>query len=370
MPQSLDPKDWSSLEKIGKEMVGDMMNYLEKIDEQPVWKNAPEDIKNFFKQSVPHQGIGEEKTYAAFKDKILPYSLLLSHPRYWGWVNGTGFPFAMLSDMLASGINTLGGFFNQTGNFVEIQVIDWFKNIMGYPKTASGLMVSGGSMANFVGLNVARDTKASELGINIRKEGLCSLPKQLIFYCSKETHSCVDRTMQMLGMGTSSLRKINTNENYQIDLSHLEDQIKKDLADDLSPACVIAAIGTTGTRSIDDINGVADICKKYNRWFHIDGTFGSLVAISKTHKHLVTGIERSDSLSFDLHKWMYIPYEAACVLVKNKEAHFKTYNLRHDYISSFDDGIASGEWMFDYGPQMSRRFNALKVWMSISAFAN
>jgi len=367
MNNSLDPSDWVSLEKLGNKMIKDMMSYFQNIEGGPTWNEAPGEVKAFFKKSVPSKGVGQKQAYQEFKTKILPYSFGNGHPRFWGYVTGTGFPYAMLSDMLASGMNSISGNFNQSANFLEVQTINWFKKIMNYPQGSSGIFASGGSMSNFIGLNVARNKKAMALGIDIRKQGVSAIPENLTYYCSKETHSSVDRAIDMLGIGTDYLRKIDTNKNYQIDVEKLETTIKNDLEKGFNPCCVIGNAGTTGTGAIDDLITLSSICKKYNLWLHVDGAFGSWASISKKYGHLVKGLDCSDSLAFDLHKWMYLPFETACVLIKDKEAHFKTYNIRPDYIATSDKGFTSGEWLSDYGPQLCRRFNALKVWMSIYA---
>jgi glutamate/tyrosine decarboxylase-like PLP-dependent enzyme len=366
--ETLDPKDWQALTILGKKMVEDMMSHIQKVTNRKVWEQAPEETKQFFKQDVPQEGHGEEETYKEFREKILPHSLGCIHPRFLGWFTGSGFPYAALADMLTSGINTVSGAANQPGLYVELQVIQWFKQIMGYPENASGVMVSGASMSNFVGLNVARDSRARLLGINVRNQGLQALPRKLIYYCSTQTHSSVDRAIQILGLGDDSLRKIDVDDNYRIDLDKLQKAIEQDFRDKNEPTCVIGNAGTIATGAYDDLMKLSKIAKKHNLWFHVDGAFGALVTFSEKLKHLVNGIEQTDSLCFDLHKWMHIPYEAALSLVKNKRAHFDTYNIRPDYLATRTTGITAGEWLSDYGLQLSRRFNALKVWMSIYAY--
>ncbi len=366
--ETLDPEDWQALTSLGKKMVEDMMNHIQNVANQKVWEQAPEETRRFFDQDVPHEGHGEEKTYKEFCERILPHALGCIHPRFCGWFTGSGFPYAALADMLTSGINVVSGAANQCGNYVEVQVLQWFKQIMGYPENAGGVMVSGASMSNFVGLNVARDYKAKQLGINIRTHGVRALPKKLIFYCSTETHSSVDRAIQTLGLGDDNLRKIDVDDNYRINLNKLEKAIQQDISDKNEPTCVVGNAGTIATGAYDDFMMLSEIAKKHNLWFHIDGAFGALVRFSEKLKHLVNGIERSNSLCFDLHKWMHIPYEAAVSLVKDKKAHFYTYNIRPDYLASRSTGITAGVWLSDYGLQLSRRFNALKVWMAIYAY--
>lgn len=361
--ETLDPGNWKGMEKLGLQMVEDMMQYLSTVRERKVWQAPPEEVKKYFSSPAPSEGGSIENIYADFKSNILPYPTGNIHPRFWGWVMGNGSPLAMLADMLASGINMNQGGGNQAGNLVEMQVIEWFKTLFGFPAGAGGLLVSGGSMANLVGLTVARYAHA---GFDLRKEGIYGSKKRMMVYASKEVHNCVNKSIDLLGLGSDSLRLIEVNDDYEININSLKQQITDDRAAGMQPFCVIANAVTVNTGACDDINALADLCAAEKLWLHVDGAIGAMLGLSDKYKHLVTGMERADSIAFDLHKWMYIPYDAGCVLVRNKEKHYKAFSLQAVYLKHEERGLAAGDtWFSDYGIELSRGFKALKIWMSL-----
>ncbi|PZS04023.1 MAG: amino acid decarboxylase [Candidatus Chloroheliales bacterium] len=360
--ESLDPDDWAVMRELGHRMVDDMMNYLATVRERPVWQPIPAEVKAQFKQPMPQEAQGAEQAYAEFLDQILPYPLGNIHPRFWGWVIGTGTPLGALSEMLAATMNPNVGGGEHIANYVEAQVLDWCKQMLGYPIAASGILVSGGSMANLVGLTVARNTK----GFDIRELGLQAAPRKLVLYGSVEMHSSVQKAVELLGLGNEALRKMPVNTHFEIDVDALEAAIAADKAAGHQPFCIVGNAGTVNTGAMDDLNHLADICQRDGLWFHVDGAFGALAALSPRLRPRLAGMERADSLAFDLHKWMYMPYEVGCILVRNEEAHRRTFSLTPAYLAHDQRGIAAGSlWFSDYGIQLSRGFRALKVWMSI-----
>ena len=361
--ETLDPANWQMMEELGVEMVKDMMQFLSTVRERKVWQAPTEEVKKFFNQPPPSEGQMHEKIYADFKTKILPYPTGNIHPRFWGWVMGNGTPFAMLADMLAAGININQGGGNQVGGLVEAQLIDWFKELFGFPSGASGLLVSGGSMANLIGLTVARYAHA---GFDLRKKGMYGSQKRMIIYASGEVHNCVNKSVELLGLGSESLRLIAVNDDYEIKIDALQYQIQRDREEGLQPFCVIGNAVTVNTGACDDLNALADLCEKENLWFHVDGAIGAMLSLSEKYKSKIAGLERADSLAFDMHKWMYIPYEAACTLVRNKETHYKAFSLQATYLQHEKRGLAGGDlWFSDFGVELSRGFKALKIWMSL-----
>jgi len=361
--ETLDPVDWKQMKNLGFQMVEDMMNYLESVRDRSVWQPIPKSIKDFFKKPLPQDPEGPNKTYQDFLENILPYPIGNIHPRFWAWVIGTGTPLGMLAEMLAAGMNPNVGGGDHVAYYVEMQVIDWFKEIMGFPTTASGLLVSGGSMANLVGLTVARNSKA---GFDIRKHGLQAASKNMTIYGSVETHSSIQKAVELLGLGSDAFREIPVNGEFQIDVESLKSNISKDRENGYHPICVNGNAGTVNTGAFDDLNSLANICEQEDMWFHVDGAFGAWAILSPKLKSLVSGMNRADSLAFDLHKWMYMPYEVGCALVKKKKEHRRTFSLTPDYLTHTARGIGGGErWFSEYGVQLSRGFRALKVWIGI-----
>jgi glutamate/tyrosine decarboxylase-like PLP-dependent enzyme len=276
---------------------------------------------------------------------------------------GNGTVLGALADFLAASMNPNLGGGNHVANLVERQVVNWCKQIIGFPSEASGLMVSGGTMANYVGLAVARNTKA---GFDVRNQGLQATTHKMVVYGSIETHSCVQKSIELLGLGNQYFHRVPVNNNYEVEPEKLRAMIDADLAAGLQPICVVGNAGTINTGSVDDLNAIADLCSSYNLWFHVDGAIGALVAISPKYKSLVSGIERADSVTLDLHKWMHIPFEAGVALVRSEHDHRWTFSLTPEYLMHAERGLASGTlWFSDYGLQLSRGFRALKAWMSI-----
>lgn len=362
--ETLDPENWDDLRALAHRMVDDMMTYLQTVRERPVWQPIPAEVKAHLHLPLPLEPEGAEQAYEDFVRHILPHPMGNIHPRFWGWVMGPGTAFGVLADMLAATMNPNLGGGEHVAAYVEQQVLDWCKEMLGYPAQASGVLVSGGSMANLLGLAVARNKRA---GFDVRSEGLQAAPRRLLFYASTETHSSIQKAVELLGLGNEALRKIPVDGEYQIDVSALEGTIAVDRAAGLEPIGVIANAGTTNTGAIDDLNRLADLCAREGLWLHVDGAFGALAALSPELRPLVVGMERADSLAFDLHKWMYLPFEVGCLLVRDAEAHRRTFSLTPDYLAHGGDrGLASGSlWFSDYGPQLTRGFRALKVWLSL-----
>lgn len=361
--ENLDPEDWNQIRELGRQMVEDMIEYLRTVRERPVWQPIPEDLAAKFQQPLPHTPRPIDEVYAAFKENVLPYPTGNTHPRFWGWVMGNGTVTAMLAEMLAAAFNPNQGGGAQAGNLVEEQVISWCKEMLNFPASASGLLVSGGSMANLVGLTVARNSRA---GYDVREEGIGGAPRPLRFYASTEVHSCVHKAVELLGLGRKALRLIGVNPDFTIDVELLKRAIQEDREKGLLPLCVVGCAGTVNTGATDPLEALADLCAEEGLWFHVDGAFGALAALSPELRHIVKGMERADSLAFDMHKWMYLPYEVGCTLVRDADAHREAFALTPHYLEHTKRGIAGADmWFSDYGVQLSRGFRALKVWMSI-----
>ena len=364
--ESLDPEDWNAIRTLGKQMVDDMVEYLRTARVRPVWRPIPEEVRDGFHQPLPHGPTDAAEVYARFKDTVLPYPTGNTHPRFWGWVMGNGTVTGMLAEMLAAGINLNQGGGSQSGSLVESQVISWCKEMLGFPTGASGLLVSGGSMANLVGLTVARNSKA---GFDIRTEGVGHAPRPMRLYASVETHSSIQKATELLGLGHQALRMIPTRKDLTIDTAALRTAILEDRKRGDHPFCVVGCAGTVNTGAIDPLDELADMCREHGLWFHVDGAFGALAALAPDLRHLVKGMERADSLAFDMHKWMYLQYEVGCALVRDADLHRTTFALTPHYLEHTQRGIGGGDlWFSDYGIELSRGFRALKVWMAIQEY--
>jgi glutamate/tyrosine decarboxylase-like PLP-dependent enzyme len=363
LEETLDPQDWTELRELGHRMLDDMLDYLRTVRERPVWKPLPKELDQQFDKPLPATPEGIEQTYEDFVQHILPYPLGNIHPRFWSWVCGTGTPGGMLAEMLTAGMNSGVHGAAQSAVRVEQQVLNWCKQIMGFPRSASGILVTGGSMANLVGLTVARNAKA---GIDVNQHGLRSATRPMTFYCSGQTHNSVHKAIGLLGLGRDSLREIPVNQKFEIDIAALEATIEQDRRDGSRPACVIGNAGTVNTGAVDDLNAIADICTREDMWFHVDGAFGAMISLSPSLRPLIAGLERADSIAFDFHKWMYTQYDAGCALIRSEKAHHDSFRVPSSYLSHFERGVASGDtWFGEYGVELSRSFRALRIWMSI-----
>ncbi len=364
--ESLDPHDWDEIRRLGRQMIDDMIDYLRSVRERPVWRPIPEATATHLREPLPRNPSTASEVYEAFKRDILPYPTGNIHPRFWGWVMGNGTVTGMFSDMLAAGINLNQGGLAHAGSLVESEVISWCKEMLGFPSTGSGLLVSGGSMANLIGLAVARNSHA---GFDVRTEGLCASPGAIRLYASSEVHSSVQKVLELLGLGCRALRLVPVMTDYTINLASLRAMIREDRERGLHPLCVIGCAGTVNTGATDPLDALADLCAGEGLWFHVDGAFGALAALSPDLRHITKGMERADSLAFDMHKWMYLPYAVGCTLVRNAEVHRRAFTLTPDYLEHTTRGIGGSEvWFSDYGIELSRGFRALKVWMALKEF--
>ncbi len=373
--QSFDPATpagWESLRALGHDMLDDMLRFLEDLDNQPVWQAMPDDVAVEFDKPVPMAGIGQRETYDRFRNYVLPYHNGNLHPRFFGWVRGNGTPYAMLAEMLSAGLNAhLGGFSNAPPK-VEQQVVNWFADLFGL-HGASGLFVTGGTMANTLGIAVARFANADSRGYDIRSFGLqswpaTSSPPPMVFYGSSETHNWAVKAAEWLGLGRRAFRAVRCNSDYQMDIARLESRIASDRAEGLQPFCIIGTAGTVNTGSSDDLEALADLAKREKLWFHVDGAFGALLSLSPSLRHIVKGMERADSIGFDLHKWGSMPFECGCVLIRDPEMHRRTFATPAEYLEGTTRGVAAGGAYFaERGLDLTRGFKALKVWMSLQA---
>ena len=363
--ETLDPEGWDEMRAMGHRMLDDVFDDLERVRTRKPWQRLPDAAKASLNVPAPHGEQPLETIYEEFRKNIEPYALGNRHPRFWGWVIGGGTPVGMLGDMLASAMNTNAGGFEQSSAYVEKQVIDWFKEVFRFPPTATGLLVTSGSAANLTGLTVGRD---AILGDSV-DHGLSKLGARVRVYASEQVHNSVDKSMGILGMGRSSLRKVRTLPDFSMDTVHLRELIAADRGAGEIPVVVIGTAGTVATGAIDDLETIADICAEEKLWLHVDGAFGAMAALSDDLRPLVKGLERADSLAFDLHKWMSVNFDAGCVLVKNPEAHMKSFAVAASYLAALPGGVAAGGYLFsDLGIDLSRGFRALKAWMSIKAY--
>jgi glutamate/tyrosine decarboxylase-like PLP-dependent enzyme len=360
--ETLDPDDWMTLRALSHAAVDEAIAYLRDIREKPVWRDMPAEVRDFYQQGLPREPMPAADVYRQVTANLMPYPMGNIHPRFWAWYMGSGNFTGALGDFLAAilGSNLGGG--NHAAAEMDQQVVNWCKEMTGFPAQASGTLVSGGSMANLIGLTIARNAKA---GVDVREDGVAAIPRPLRFYASDQVHSCHRKAMETLGLGNKALRRIATDDDFRIDLAALRRAIAEDRVAGLQPACIIATAGTVNSGAIDDLAALADLAREEDLWLHVDGCIGALIALAPRHRHLVAGIGRADSLALDPHKWLHAPFEVGCALVRDAKRHHATFAVTPEYLEHSARGLASGAWLHEYGLQTSRGFRALKVWMAL-----
>src|SRR5580704_8752817 len=308
---SLDPAHWPSFRAQAHRILDDALDYLEHIRERPVWQPIPTEVRSHFHDPVPRAPANLDDVHARFLTDILPYATGNAHPGFMGWVHGAGTPVGMLAEMLAAAINSNLGGRDHIPIEVERQIVRWMQTVFGFPESATGLFVTGTSMANLIGVLIARDVA---LGFEVRAEGVAASPRRLTAYASAAVHTCVARAMDISGIGSDALRLIPAAPGRGMDLAELEKAIEADRRAGFTPFLLVGTAGSVDTGAIDDLSALADLSRREQLWFHVDGACGALAVLAPDLAERLKGIERADSLAFDFHKWGQVPYDAGFVL--------------------------------------------------------
>jgi aromatic-L-amino-acid/L-tryptophan decarboxylase len=364
--ETLDPQDWRALRAQGHRMLDDMLDYLEHIRERPVWQPIPGKVRARFHEALPLGPTALAQVHQQFMQDILPYGVGNAHPGFMGWVHGGGTPVGMLAEMLAAGLNANLGGRDQIPIEVERQVTRWVCELFGFPESASGLCVTGTSMANLIGVLVAR---TAVLGTGVRRKGIAAGSKRLTAYTSAGAHGCIAQAMDLSGLGCDALRIIPMNHRFQMDVEALARAIAADRRIGHTPFFVAGTAGTVDVGAIDDLAALADIAHRERLWFHVDGAYGALAMLAPEIAPRLAGIDRADSIAFDFHKWGQVPYDAGFILVKDATLHQSAFASPEAYLRRETRGMAAGSpWPCDFGPDLSRGFRALKTWFTLKVY--
>lgn len=347
-------------------MLDDMLDYVAQIRQRPVWQSAPESTEAIFQGKLPIEPTSLAAAHETFLQHVLPYAVGNAHPGFMGWVHGGGSPVGMLAEMLAAGLNANLGGRDQIPIAVEQQVVRWMQQLFQFPNSASGLFVTGSSIANFIGILVARTAK---IGTAVRVQGLVELSQKLIVYSSVNAHGCIAQALELAGIGSAQLRKIPVNDRHQMNLDDLQSMIACDRVAGAIPFCVVGTSGTVDVGAIDDLAGIAAIARSEKIWFHVDGACGALGMLSPRIAAKLQGIELADSIALDFHKWGQVPYDAGFILIRDAQVHYDTFASPAAYLRRETRGMAAGSpWPCDFGPDLSRSFKALKVWFTLQVY--
>lgn len=325
------------------------------------------EVEGWFDEEIPAEGMPVDQLLQFVEEKVLNTATGNAGPHMYAYVMAGGNQIGIIADQLAATANQNVAKWHLAPAMTEIdkRVIEWAAELIGYGSNVGGFIGSSGSSANLDGLTIARNIFFEQAGI--RKKGLFAM-KPFVVYCSDETHNSIDKSIQLLGIGSDQLRHIKTNSDFRIDLAALQEQIQTDIEAGLQPFCVVGNAGTVNTGAIDDLAGIAAIAKKYRLWFHVDGAYGGLAASLESKKPLYDGIDLADSVALDFHKWLYQPFEVGCVLLKNWS------HLKRSYFNSasyLDRSLEQGNGRLDFNEHhflLSRNAKGLKAWMTIKAF--
>lgn len=352
-------------ERLGRAVTQIIADYARSLDEARVTSVAtPADIHKLFDEPLPQEGTDVDELLSRFTEEIAQHAMQIPSPRYYGLFNPTPLPVGVWADALASALNQNGAAWRNSpsASIIEARVLHWLCELVGYPSASFGTLTSGGSEANLVALKCARD-RADE---RVRDNGVRAAAGEMIVYASEQCHYSFIKSVDILGLGRDNLRKIETDSLFHLNTNALRVEIERDLRAGRVPVCVAGSAGATSTGIIDPLNELADIAREYGLWFHVDAAYGGALAFSEKYKHLLSGIERADSVTIDPHKWMFVPFACGATLVREGGRVLReAFDITPEYLSEDRGGLDVDYDFFRYGQLGTRRFNALKVWMAL-----
>jgi glutamate/tyrosine decarboxylase-like PLP-dependent enzyme len=347
----------TEMEQYGRAVVESIIRHFETLAERPVvnWADRDE-MERLLGGPPPEYGLPLDELLDEFEERVAPHMSHVDHPRMFGFIPSAGTFVGAMGDALAAGYNIYAGTWIEgaAAQQLELTVVDWFRRWLGMPDTAGGTLVSGGSVANLTGLVLAREQRLGDM----REDG--------VIYTSELAHSSIDRAARILGFRPDQVRKVRTDDAYRLDVAALEDAVAED-AGGRRPFCVVANAGDTTTGSVDPLVEVAALCEDRRLWMHVDAAYGGFAVLDPRGRALLDGIERADSVTLDPHKWLYTPYEAGCILVRDFQCLYDVFHILPAYLVD----VAGGERnvnMCDHGITLSRGCRALKIWMAIKHF--
>jgi aromatic-L-amino-acid decarboxylase len=351
--------------KVGYQLIDSISNFLETIDLRKVTTGeTPRQIQKLLgTDSLPERGVAVADLFTRASDLLMNHSLFNGHPKFFGYITSSPAPIGILADLLAATINPNVGanILSPMATAMEKQTIKWLAEFIGVPASYGGILVSGGNMANFTAFLAARTAKAPK---NLKEEGLANAG-DMILYCSKATHTWIEKAAVLFGHGSNAIRWIPTNADNTLNTEILSQTIEQDIKAGKKPFLVIGNAGDVSTGVVDNLSTIATICKANNLWFHVDGAYGIPAAVIPAYKNLFEGILDADSIALDPHKWLYAPLEAGCTLIKNPQHLIDTYSSHPVYYNFSNTEDEPSTNFYEYGFQNSRGFRALKVWMAL-----
>jgi aromatic-L-amino-acid/L-tryptophan decarboxylase len=364
------PHNWTEEEirRVGYRVVDLIAEHLTRLADEPVFRPVPSELQEQFHSTpAPDDASSPEAILREFHDTIAPFPFGNGHPRFWGWVNSPPSVMGIFGDALAAAMNPSCAGGNHAAIYVERQVARWFRDMLGLPDEAKGLLVSGGSMATLTALAVARHVAC---GVDVRADGLRGAAQPFAFYLSPESHGCVRKAIELLGFGSASIRTIPTDADYRMNADALDAALADDRATHVTPIAVVASAGTTNTGAIDDLEAIGDICHSHDVWLHVDAAYGGPAILANAYVDRLRGLAAADSVALDPHKWLFVPVEAGLVFVRDADAMRSAFSLVPPYLRTDGSltGVGGPAWFSEFGFQQTRGFRALKVWMAMKEF--
>ncbi len=360
----LDPTA-DEIRAIGGLAVEWMARYHDGIRAAAVYpRTSARALDALLREPLPQAGRGFEELFAVFRDVIVPNSRQNAHPRALGYVTSPGTAVGAVADLLASALGANLTAWRSAPAPVQLErvVVDWLKEALGCDPAASGLLMSGGSMANLAALCAARHRRC---GDTASEDGM-QAAGTLRVYVSQDAHHSIDKAAAVLGIGRRNVRRVALDTRLRMDVSDLERQVAADRAAGHTPFCVVASAGTVVTGAVDPLRDILAVARRHDLWTHVDGAYGGVAAMAPSVRHLFDGLAEADSLSLDPHKWLYLPVDCGCLIYRDAESVRPAWNLGADYTRVMLEDPDEQFAFWDYGPELSRRFRALKLWMVLA----
>jgi len=346
-PSADEIRDW------GNSVTQFIIEYLSGLRDRPVYRyTSSREVRSGLDSKLPIKGTDFDSLLKVFRDKIVPFSRQNAHPRMFGYVQSPGTPIGAFADLLASTLNANLTIWRSAPAPVELErvTIDWVRQILGLRAEAGGLFVSGGSMANLAALAAARQTKYDSLG-------------RLRLYASNATHFSIAKAATLLGIGRENVQYVAVDERLKMRVDDLVAKITADLKAGYVPFCVVGNAGTVDTGAIDPLREIRAVADRFQLWMHVDGSYGAFAILAQSARKSFAGMEQADSIALDPHKWLYLPVDVGCVIYRDPEIARATFAHEAEYTRMFGEEADEAFVCWDYGPELSRRFRALKVWM-------
>jgi aromatic-L-amino-acid/L-tryptophan decarboxylase len=351
--------------EVGHRVVDLLASYLEQIEEKPVFPNVePATLTRLFSEPLPEDSSTAEEVLSELEEKLLPYCTNVGHPGYMGLITPSPSPTGVIADFICSALNqNIGAYtIGPAGVAMERRTVRWLTDLVGYGEKAGGNLTSGGMMANFIGLKLARDSVS---GDRIQHHGI---QERWAVYTSEERHVSVDKAVDAVGLGRTALRALPTNARFQLRLDALEAAIAEDRKHGIRPLCVVGIFGTTNTGAIDPVHELRKIADRESMWLHIDAAYGGGMLLSHEFRIPDHGLELADSITIDPHKWFYAPLDAGAILVKDERRLTASFGIKPSYLTDELDRENERYQYYVHGFEQSRRFRGLKVWMSFKRY--